>query len=142
MVFCFYPPVGQTESNPPVLCCNPAAILLASKQVACPGARAEHGHLSWVLLALVNWKCSHPSSPSSLFLMVLIRVCMCISRGVGFEMLTLRVQIHIHATEGYLSSSPGCLVSALQLETFLSDGLSLCEGFTLAWLGGAGRVSW
>lgn len=53
-VFCFYLPVGKTESNHDVLCCSSTVILLASKQVAHPGARAEHSYLGWVLLALVN----------------------------------------------------------------------------------------
>lgn len=60
------------------------------------------------------------------------RVCICISRGAGLETLTLRVQIPIHATEGYSSGFPGCLVNTPQLETFLGVGLSLCEGSTLA----------
>lgn len=48
------------------------------------------------------------------------------------ETLTLRVQIRIHATEGYSSGFPRCPVNTPQLETFLGDGLSLCEGSTLA----------
>lgn len=81
-VFGFYLAVGQTESNRAVLCFNPAAVLLASKQVARPGARAEPSHLGWVLLTLVNWK----HSPSSPFLLVLTHMCLYLyfqGSGVG-----------------------------------------------------------
>lgn len=47
-----------------------------------------------------------------------------------------------HTAEGYLSGFPGCLVSALQLKTFLRDGISVCEGSMLVQPGGAGHISW
>lgn len=42
---------------------SPTALLLAREQATCPGARAEHSHWGWVLLALVNWKCTHLAVP-------------------------------------------------------------------------------
>lgn len=65
---------------------SPIVLLLASEQATPLGARAEHSYWGWVLLALVNWKCIS----TLMFLLMLTRICICISGGVGLEALTLK----------------------------------------------------
>lgn len=76
------------------------------------------------------------NASTSLFLLVLAHVCICTCRGVGSEALTLMCRYTYTLLRAYLSSFPGCPVSTLQLRVFFGDGLSVCEGSTLARLGG------
>lgn len=120
VILCFYFSAGQTESNYPVLCCNPAAILLVSEQES-PSwgqSRARPG-LGPPLSSLRH------SHASCWCLHLHTGVYICISREAGLEMFTLRVQMHLHSTKGYLSGFLGCLVSILLLKTLPWDGLSL-----------------
>lgn len=83
----------QYKTSPPVL-------LLASEQATHLGARAEHSHWGWLLLALVSWKHTHLAVPT-----VLTHICVCVSRGVGPGALTLMCR-DTHTAEGLLEQLP------------------------------------